>query len=262
MTDTNNRTVATTRRLQSFAVVLLWWTACVARNQAEAQQPQHLRRDLTNRIVGGTVASPTRYPYFTIVELSFTNIGKLSCGASLIAPDIVLTAAHCVDGPSYFGDVQIEKSRIWVNRSSTSDETKFGFRRKILDIVVHPGWDKVAYANDIAVIKLNAVVAGVPTVLINRNASIPLPTQSIAAIGVGVTSTTNNSATSTDKLMQVSMKPVSFRFAARTMIFMNRESFYVIGCCVQVALKTPVTVTRVVHFLLTATMNEATYRWE
>ena len=119
-----------------------------------------------------------RHSYFTYVELPFT--------------DIVLTAAQCLDLPSDFGDLEIERSWIWVNRSTKSDETKFGFRRKIHDTVVHPGWEKNTYANDIAIIKLNAVVAGVLTVRINRNASIPLPTQSPAAIGVGITSTTSN----------------------------------------------------------------------
>jgi secreted trypsin-like serine protease len=41
-----------------------------------------------NLIIGGRVAKPNDYPYFTHLE-------GIACGGSLIAPDIVLTAGHC-----------------------------------------------------------------------------------------------------------------------------------------------------------------------
>jgi len=52
----------------------------------------------TARMVGGlNVEKSTRYPWFTQV-MSVTDEGGLSvCGGALIAPDLVLTAAHCKD---------------------------------------------------------------------------------------------------------------------------------------------------------------------
>jgi Trypsin len=40
-----------------------------------------------NLIIGGRVAAPNEYPYFA-------HLDAISCGGSLIAPDIVLTAGH------------------------------------------------------------------------------------------------------------------------------------------------------------------------
>ena len=148
-----------------------------------------------------------RYPYYTFLELYFTNaVGYYQCGASLIGPDVVLTAAHCLKIPEY-GDLDTDSVKIWVNRTSNYDSTKYGFLRTVVDFVVHPGFDDVTEANDIAVIKLNAAVVGVPIVQINRNTSIPSPTQSLTAIGLGLT----ESDSFANSLMQVSMKPVSFQ---------------------------------------------------
>jgi secreted trypsin-like serine protease len=43
-----------------------------------------------NLIIGGNIGTPGDYPYFAHLE-------GISCGGSLIAPDIVLTAGHVRD---------------------------------------------------------------------------------------------------------------------------------------------------------------------
>jgi len=47
-------------------------------------------------LVGGTITSPTRYPYLaSVIVRSQEEMNHHTCGAMLIAPDLILTAAHC-----------------------------------------------------------------------------------------------------------------------------------------------------------------------
>ena len=54
------------------------------------------RRQLRKRIIGGSNAARNEFPFYTRFD-----VGQPYCGATLISPDIVMTAAHC--------DYQIEK---------------------------------------------------------------------------------------------------------------------------------------------------------
>ena len=47
------------------------------------------------RIVGGESVAVGRYPY--MVGLHDSSLGSPFCGGSLIAPNVVLTAAHCIN---------------------------------------------------------------------------------------------------------------------------------------------------------------------
>ncbi|KAJ1721959.1 hypothetical protein LPJ53_003592, partial [Coemansia erecta] len=49
----------------------------------------------TPRIVGGTVASPDDFKYIAYIEAQSFIFGVAVCTGSLIAPNVVMTAAHC-----------------------------------------------------------------------------------------------------------------------------------------------------------------------
>ena len=49
-------------------------------------------RSSRNLIIGGGTAEENRFPYYVALK---DNNRDIQCGGTLIAPDIVLTAAHC-----------------------------------------------------------------------------------------------------------------------------------------------------------------------
>ncbi|KAI2504492.1 trypsin-like serine protease [Fragilaria crotonensis] len=153
-------------------------------------------RHLGTKIVGGTVADPTRYPYYTYLVVSYAS-GGIACGGTLIAPDVVLTAAHCVyerEGNS------VLKISAWVSRTSGPSRQSTGYQRTASFHVMHASYDRaISIAkNDIALVFLDEPVTGVPLVKINRDASIPTG-QYLTAIGLGATG-----SSAPDYLMQVS----------------------------------------------------------
>lgn len=153
-------------------------------------------RKLDQRIIGGSEATEDRYSY--AVSLS-DDIGHF-CGGSLIAKDVVLTAAHC-QGGSY--DVVVGRHDI-VN---DNDGNKIGKKTE----VPHPEYDSYSTDNDFMLVFLNraATAYNVDLVELNSRSSVPSVGEGVTVMGWGDTNIDEDVSDLSDVLMDVRVKVIS-----------------------------------------------------
>ena len=100
-----------------------------------------------NKIVGGTPAEENQLPYQVSLQRKGLTSFSHFCGASLIAPQWILTASHCVDGKepqelfAYLGSN--------VLKSNTSEPLV------VSQIISNPAYDPNTVLNDIALLKVS-----------------------------------------------------------------------------------------------------------
>lgn len=156
-------------------------------------------------IIGGSVADPTNYPYFTRLEVVRSKSETKSPGGTLIAPDVVLTYAYRF---AEYGDGdKVVKIKAWVNKSSI-EASEYEYERSVGFWLVHPDFTADSFDNDIALVFLDEPVMDVPLVKINRDTAIPEVGQSFTEIGFGITN--DQPWDWPKKLMEVTVDTVSF----------------------------------------------------
>ncbi|KAG7343936.1 peptidase S1 and S6 chymotrypsin/Hap family protein [Nitzschia inconspicua] len=137
-------------------------------------------------ILGGEDANPSRFPYF--VSLLDSN-GVFFCGGTLVASDVVLTAAHC-----------------W--KASMSSVAIGGDQQEVIAIktsTFHPGFTNEILSHDIMLIKLETPSSKTP-VRLNFNSSVPAQEDAeITVIGMGLIDDENGFPVAADTLQQVSL---------------------------------------------------------
>jgi trypsin len=112
------------------------------------------------RIVGGFGVDIGEVPWQVALIRGYAPEPMRSqfCGGTLVAPDVVLTAAHCVDNSI----VRKDATRLHVV-SGTAFYAAGGDRVSITAINIHPQWDSSTMAFDFAILKLaRATSAGTP----------------------------------------------------------------------------------------------------
>jgi hypothetical protein len=112
-------------------------------------------------IVGGGPASDGEYPWqAALIDSSEANpYNGQFCGGSLISPEWVLTAAHCVVENGVTASPSSLDIVVGVNKLSEGPTTgSKGQRRHLMQIIVHPGYVELTLDNDLALLHLASAV--------------------------------------------------------------------------------------------------------
>jgi len=146
------------------------------------------------RVVGGDLASANSWP--STAGIYKKNRDLVFCGASVIAKDWVLTAAHCIVGEDG-GKLQPKDIAIVTGASNwRTGGKKFEVKR----ILVHEGYRRSPDGNDIALIELASPTTAPPMALVqDHGAPLLAPAGASAVIaGWGTTREGDSSTASAD----------------------------------------------------------------
>uniref|UniRef100_H3DFT8 Suppressor of tumorigenicity 14 protein homolog n=1 Tax=Tetraodon nigroviridis TaxID=99883 RepID=H3DFT8_TETNG len=109
----------------------------------------------TSRIVGGEVADEGEFPWQ--VSLHIKNRGHV-CGASIISPNWLVTAAHCVQDE---GTLRLSQPGSWeayLGLHVQQNIKKSVVVRNLKRIIPHPNYNEYTYDNDVALMELDSPV--------------------------------------------------------------------------------------------------------
>mmetsp|Transcript_3082 Transcript_3082/g.3548 ORF Transcript_3082/g.3548 Transcript_3082/m.3548 type:complete len:432 (-) Transcript_3082:169-1464(-) len=154
---------------------------------------EQLELERQPRIIGGAVVTnpATRYPYFALMS------GRALCGAVLIAPGFVITAAHCA-----YADTDFQLS------GTGTIEYDYASGR------IHPDYNEENVSHDIALFELSQIVPSSSVTPVKLRQT-PLPststaaTQSLTVLGFGDTDPSESVSETSTYLREVDLNYVS-----------------------------------------------------
>ena len=95
-----------------------------------------------NKIINGSPAELGQFPW-----LSWLRIGGSWCSSSLIRPNWVLTAAHCINPDTTLYEALLGA----VDRGNPGPQS---LNVPGVEVIVHPGWNSFFLSNDMALVRL------------------------------------------------------------------------------------------------------------
>jgi len=148
-----------------------------------------------NKIVGGEDTKSGEFPFNA--AWYYRNSRYPSCGGSLIAPNLVLTAAHCspINGYVRIGCDTIDGSCLGGEGAS------------VIAKIVHPQFSMIRY--DIMILVLDRDIKGITPINLNFDDSVPSTNEILTVIGFGTLSENLKTPATTLQKVDVPVVPYS-----------------------------------------------------
>jgi secreted trypsin-like serine protease len=167
------------------------------------RQPQTVAQELKPLIIGGNPTNKGQYPYAQVSLQKPRFQGDRNgheCGGSLIAGDMILTAAHCI---GWFTEVHI-------GRYDYDDWSEEYDIIGVKSTQAHDMFESNSFRFDFAVVLLEQAVSGISPVVLNTDDATPTPGTDMVVLGWGATQYDQDGAKSyPSKLMRGDVVPIS-----------------------------------------------------
>jgi len=162
------------------------------------------------RIIGGEDAQEGAYPW--LVSIHNSGNAEPDCGGSLIHPQWVLTAAHCLDNSRGTRVLEPAELFVMIGMHDYSQKDTQGIRIDVEQVIQHPEWkthNDIVFP-DIGLLKLKQPVTNVTPIAFvrDRNSSLFKPGNMATIMGWG--RTVASSRLYPDILQQVEVPLVDF----------------------------------------------------
>lgn len=108
-----------------------------ARTPISEMDPSEIAKLLKPRVVGGSKVARGKYPYFCRVDKNYYP----HCGGTLVAPDVVLSAAHCRTFD--MNELSVLVNGYHDNRYINPDQRL----REVVEMRIHPNYTTSTYYN-------------------------------------------------------------------------------------------------------------------